>query len=81
MFFPFLTSEEVSHFPNQHFYFIFEKLDNVSFSMQFMASQTFVKSVTLILIYFLTFVKNNQFICFVHLLEEKKQDVCEFSRL
>ena len=50
MFFPFLTSEEVSHFPNQHFYFIFEKLNKVSFSMQFIASQTFVKSVTLILI-------------------------------
>ena len=50
MFFPFLTSEEVSHFPNQHFYFIFEKFDKVSFSMQFIASQTFVKSVTLILI-------------------------------
>ena len=50
MFFPFLTSEEVSHFPNQYFYFIFEKIDKVSFSMQFIASQTFVKSVTLILI-------------------------------
>ncbi len=49
MFFPFLTSKEGSHFPNQHFYFIFEKLDKVSFSMQFIASQTFVKSVTLIL--------------------------------
>ena len=48
MFFPFLTSKEVSHFPNQHFYFIFEKLNKVSFSMQFIASQTFVKSVTLI---------------------------------
>ena len=47
MFFPFLTSEEVSYFPNQDFYFIFDK---VSFSMQFIASQTFVKSVTLILI-------------------------------
>ena len=48
--FPFLTSEEVSHFPNQHFYFIFKKLNKVSFLMQFIASQTFVKSVTLILI-------------------------------
>ena len=71
MFSPFLTSEEVSHFPNQHFYFIFEKLDKVSISMQFIASQTFVKSLSS-LYKFLTFVKNNQFICLVHLLEEKK---------
>ena len=67
MFFLFLTSEEVSHFPNQHFYFIFEKLDKVSFSMQFITSQTFFKSITLVLIYFLTFVKKkiNLFVYFI----------------
>ena len=40
--------------------------------MQFIASQTFVKSLSS-LYNFLTFVKNNQFICLVNLLEEKNK--------
>ena len=81
MFFPFLTSEEVSHFPNEHFYFIFEKLYKVSFLTQFIASQTFVKSVTLILIYCLTFVKKQSIYLFSSSLGRKKNTMSEFSGL